>query len=1319
MDKPSDDKGSPTLVDIGSPTLVDIEPPTLVDKGPPTLVDIEPPTLVDIGPPTLVDKKSTISQYDPGGSTYLRMGLVFGAVAIVLGVLAYRLATQAPKLVPPAGTWSGKVARVWRAGGGSDGLEVCTAEGKGCRSGTVDLQIAERTQLRTDELTQASVQFGQDVELLLDRNTYVSVSTANHRELRIVRGNAVVTASGISSALQVQVPGGTLDMGPSKVAITADAKSSVIDVAHGVLRVVDDQKREAKVHAGEQIRIVDGRIRTTAGNATLGEGLLWSEVASRTDRTDSSRGLGELKAKKPGANDELKGAVHLAAHKVQVRIVSSLVRTEIEETFDNGSNDVLEGIYRFPLPSDAKIERLALDVDGKMQDGSFVDRDRAAAIWRGAIVNATPVEQRVVKDDIVWVPGPWRDPALLEWQRGGRFELRVFPIPRRGSRRVVIAYTQISNPSGDLRRYVYPLAYDPSATTKIGQFDLDIQVRGHDVEQGVRSIGYTLRQSTDTGVTRLSTSERDFTPHGDITLEYALPHAQAELKAWAYSASREPLAAKRGATTGPEPPAAKSGATTNPQQIATSSAYAALALRPSWPGHDSDAARDVVVVVDASRSMLGENLQRAKRLALRLLTELEPADRGAVLACDAACQVLPEGMTMAGGELTDAANRFLSSVRAEGASDPTAAIRAAVVLADRGREGRPLSIVYVGDGTPTVGPIRPGTVEKSIEHDLGDSAATVMAVGVGSDSDSETLSALARGGGGATVNFLPGKSCDEIAYNVIGAIRGTHLRNVRVELPEGLVDVAPRRPDSLRSGSELWVQARMLKPVVRGDVVLRGRLGKEPFERRWPVELVATDNEGNAFVPRLFAAARIADLEREGDAQAKREVVELSQLHHVASRYTSLLVLESEAMLKAFHLVKTEPTPAWSGESDDEQQIALDENKGEPATAESSAPVRTQVTAAQPKKAAVSDPDLAAPAAAPARAAAPGPANLLQGMAEKARSSGAALESPADIASEEFPPPRVMIPMRRIWERKGSFSSERVPHDAGMRLLAQAEDAHFQEPERRSALKSLLALYRRRSELDHADSLVELWNNKEPLDADALTARADSAASRGRRSDAIRLLGSVIDVRPDDVKAQQRLARLYRWSGDREQSCRFWVALSEFHSDKAEWLVEAVRCSRGSDNDWLADYLMNNAADAVRQQAERLLAQTKESVDALSGDLRIDADWSGSSDIDIALITPDGQRVSWLGAPTRQVISARDVTSQDREGLALRAAPAGNYVIELVRVSGTGTVHGNLSLTIANLRKTVPFTLRDYRTVAGIATLTSVPKLIPIYQAIE
>src|SRR6185295_1432988 len=102
-----------------------------------------------------------------------------------------------------------------------------------------------------------------------------------------------------------------------------------------------------------------------------------------------------------GQDAERTGAVTLASHRVRVRIAGAVARTEIEEVFENQTDDVLEGIYRFPLPPDAQIERLALDVDGRLEEGAFVDRDRASAIWRGAIVNAggkKPVEE------IVWVP---------------------------------------------------------------------------------------------------------------------------------------------------------------------------------------------------------------------------------------------------------------------------------------------------------------------------------------------------------------------------------------------------------------------------------------------------------------------------------------------------------------------------------------------------------------------------------------------------------------------------------------------------------------------------------------------------------------------------------------------------------------------------------------------------------------------------------------------------------------------------------------------------------------------------------------------------
>ena len=98
-----------------------------------------------------------------------------------------------------------------------------------------------------------------------------------------------------------------------------------------------------------------------------------------------------------------------------------------------------------------------------MEEGAFVDRDRAAAIWRGAIVHAAPHAPKP-KEEIVWVPGPWRDPALLEWQRGGRFELKIFPIPKRGSRRVVLTYTQTVDQTAGVRRFTYPLAHDQSHT---------------------------------------------------------------------------------------------------------------------------------------------------------------------------------------------------------------------------------------------------------------------------------------------------------------------------------------------------------------------------------------------------------------------------------------------------------------------------------------------------------------------------------------------------------------------------------------------------------------------------------------------------------------------------------------------------------------------------------------------------------------------------------------------------------------------------------------------------------------------------------------
>ncbi len=206
------------------------------------------------------------------------------------------------------------------------------------------------------------------------------------------------------------------------------------------------------------------------------------------------------------------------------------------------------------------------------------------------------------REEIVWVPGPWRDPALLEWQRGGRFELRIFPIPKRGARRVILAYTQTVPAAGGVRRYGYPLAYDPGGSTRVGRFSANIEVRGHDEQRGVRAAGYELKSDRRGDAAGLLFEQSDFAPTGDLVVEYALPDRNAELSAFGY---RE---------------AAGSGAEDQRP-------YVALALRPKLPRAERDSEQSLALVVDASRSMFGENFRRATELAVKVARELDPSTR--------------------------------------------------------------------------------------------------------------------------------------------------------------------------------------------------------------------------------------------------------------------------------------------------------------------------------------------------------------------------------------------------------------------------------------------------------------------------------------------------------------------------------------------------------------------------------------------------------------------------------------------------------------------------------------------------------------------
>jgi len=1266
---------------------------------------------------------------------------VAAAAAALAAVFALRVGGP-PSPAPTSAVWSGKVAHISTAGGGDSGLEVCDPGGEACRKAKEGSAVPAGSVVATDPRTRAHLELVDGTGLSLDRSTRLALLGNEPRAAKLERGAIVADVRHLEGTqARVDVPLGKVDVLGTKFAVRATADATVVDVSRGTVRLSDHEARSVLVHAGEEGQLYEGTAPFATSAASLGEALAWSESARERPQAEAvARGLGELKAKKPGAKQEQKGAVTLTAHSVKIRVSGAVARTEIDETFTNNTDDVLEGIYRFPLPPDAQIERLALEVDGKLEEGAFVDRDRASAIWRGAIVKAAPKLRHQMHEEIVWVPGPWRDPALLEWQRGGRFELRIYPIPKHGARRVVLAYTQVITPTGGVRRYSYPLAHDPGMSTKVDRFSVDLQVRGHDGGFGVRTYGYELNRDGSTPeVEKLQFTQAHFVPNGDLTVEYALPHRTAELAAWTYRPTPDPQSAPAKPSKSKSPRPSKDEEAPSSNDSNDGAPFVALALRPKLPRITDAEHRDFVLVVDSSRSMYGESYRRAAALAERIVREMDRLDRFTLLACDTTCRRLPGGLQPPSQQAAATAGRFLEDIEPEGASDITAILGEACDAAGHDSK-RSLRIIYIGDGTPTVGPIRPAYVTRAVRQTLPAGQGTLTAVAIGADSDLDTLRAVARGGGGVVLPYSPGESTSEAAYAALGAAYGTALRDVEVTLPDGLSERAPRQVDTIPAGGESIVVARMTRPDVSGVVVVKGKVGTETFEQRYPVELTASSSTGNAFVPRLYAATRIRDLERDPDAKAKEEAIRLSGEYNVASRHTSLLVLESAAMFKAFGLDNTRRAPEWTGEEKSESTLAegeyeLDEGEDLASVASRGAPVpgagRLGASKRPRRRSAVPGDPLSAELDADygsgagwGSTAGPPPAAAMPKSAPPT-SSPPRDERPSIIAEDlpvqpprwrPRPPPPRMIPMRRVWDRKGTVDTDATaPKSATLSAVSEAEREVERNPNRREAVKKLYTLYALASQVDEASRLADRWSEKEPLDPDALTARADMAARSGQRDLAIRILGSVVDVRPGDAKSQKRLARLHRWAGRPAVGCRHWLAVAQLRTADSESLFEAVRCGRGTGESEMVDDMLSSADEKVRKAAEALLNQAKDHSDVLRGDLRLEATWSnGDHDLDLALLHPDGHRVSWLGAPTRSVITATDVTSHSREGLALRGGKPGEYVIEVVRAQGSGPVSGTVQVTAAGTKKSIPFTLEGNRVTLGIAKIRMQSRLVPL-----
>ena len=587
------------------------------------------------------------------------------------------------------------------------------------------------------------------------------------------------------------------------------------------------------------------------------------------------RGLGTMTGRVPGTTAIIAG-VRLASHKVNVVIRDGFARTEVEETFENTTARVLEGRYVFPIPPDASVSRLALYVGAELVEGEIVERERAARIFKG-----------IVEDTV----RP-RDPALLEWVKGSEVSLKVFPLPAHGTRKIVIAYDQVLSQASSQVRYLYPLSLGQDRAVSIDELSIDVTAADATTSLvAVRTPGYAAT-TAPSGPLHVGYSAHAFTPAKDFILEYErAPSAGTDVSAY---------------------PAPANAASEIGKKVVAEDGYLTMRLLVRAPEvTQARTTPDRAIVLDISQSQSKETLAGEIAVARGLLRRLETGERFTLLACDSACGTFPDdGLATASPATIEDAGRWLSAIAVGGSSDIAGSLLSATrQLVAAGRAGQ---IVYLGDGAASAGELTAETIAARVRPEIVAHAIDVRLFGAGRTIDEIVLGGLARSLGASYERVSTGEPLARRIDAIALGLDNPLLVDAALELPEGVYDVHPKVLPNLHAGQELLITARA-RAGERGEIKIKGTLGGAPYEG---AKAIVWDTATATVPPRLWASAKIADLEASSDEASRKEVVALSMSHRVMSRAASFLVLENDRMFAEFGIKrdsKKSPEPDVAG----------------------------------------------------------------------------------------------------------------------------------------------------------------------------------------------------------------------------------------------------------------------------------------------------------------------------------------------------------------------------------------------------------------------
>lgn len=518
----------------------------------------------------------------------------------------------------------------------------------------------------------------------------------------------------------------------------------------------------------------------------------------------------------------------------------------VTQSYRNVEEDSIEAVYTFPLPLDAVLLDLSLELNGQTLHGLVQARAEAEERYEEAIEDGDTA-------------------ILLEEVQDGLYTVNVGNLLP-GERAVVrFRYAQLHRWQGDSLRFHLPTTLaprygDPAAAglgphqlpqhvlTASRGFSLTLQIEGELAGGDFECPSHPLAVERRDGLLELALAGGSTLMDRDFILVLRAPEGGTAEGLWAPDGEEH---------------------------------VALASFHPMPPVEDTSAAapRCLKLVVDCSGSMGGDAIAQARSALHEILSQLRPADHFEIIAFGSTWRALFGEPKVASRANIRRAARFVERMDADmGGTEIHEALRAAFRAGEV--EGLPSDVLLITDG----GVWQQDDVIQTVRH----SGHRLFTVGVGSAVSEVFLRRLAGATQGACELVSPREDMAERIVRHFHRLHQPRAHAVRIEWPAAPLRQTPGSVEGVFAGDTLhvfgWFPER---PEGRVRLVMELEDGSHITQ-----ELALSEGEAAgerlSSLPRVAAHARLDGLE----AEAARE---LATDYRLVTRQTScILVAERE-----------------------------------------------------------------------------------------------------------------------------------------------------------------------------------------------------------------------------------------------------------------------------------------------------------------------------------------------------------------------------------------------------------------------------------------